>query len=301
VVALDLLSPACFSIVGGIMEQLQTVGYLPLIVNIESQAEQLKRGLNLLLEWRAEAAILLTDFSDRAQSALAEIENFQMPVVVVGSDLTSRNASSIVVDKTSSGIASTHHLCKLGHKDVAFILSEESEPELETEWQEIFRSAVAMGLRVDPDLILRLSPSQMPEVRYGAGRKFVCEMLEKRKNFTAVVSFDDWAAAGVASELNSRTLRVPEDCSILVVAHLISSTSPRPDLSAIRPGFREMGKQAAQLAVSAVRGHKQAQDLSICLHRHAPDLSVLSASSIAPPRFAEYCRSGQTDLNENVN
>src|SRR3569833_380960 len=66
VVALDLLSPACISIVGGIMEELQTAGYMPLLVNIESQPEQLIKGMNLLLEWRAEAAILLTDSSDRA-------------------------------------------------------------------------------------------------------------------------------------------------------------------------------------------------------------------------------------------
>jgi len=283
--ALDLLTPVCMSIVGGIVEELQTAAYMPLLVNIESQPQRLKKGLNLILEWRAEAIILLTDFPDRAISVLAEMEEFHVPVVAVGSDLTSRNTSSIVVDRTSSGIACIDHLSKLGHKDVAFILNEESGPGWEAEWQELFRSATAMGLRVDPDLVLRLSPLQMPEMRCEAGRRFVREMLEKRKNFTAIVSFDDWAAAGIARELTHRFLRVPEDCSIVVVAHLISSTSARPDLSVIRPRYHEMGKQAAQLAVSAVRGRKHRQDVSLCLHRHAPDLSILSTSSIARPTF----------------
>jgi hypothetical protein len=46
-----------------------------------------------------------------------------------------------------------------------------------------------------------------------------------------------------------------------------------------------MGKQEAQLAVSAVQGRKQRQDVSICLHRHSPDLSILCKNSIASPEF----------------
>jgi len=282
VVALDILSPACMSIIGGVMEELHSGGYTPLLINIDSQPERLKKGLNLILEWRAGAIILITDFGERALDILAEIEDSQMPVVAIGSDLTSRNANSIVVDRTASWITSVHHLSKLGHKDVAFILSEILDPESEEEWREVSGSAAAMGLRLNPDLVLRLSALQMPEVRSESGRAFVESLVEKQKRFTAIVSFDDWAAAGAASELTHRSLRVPEDCSIIVVAHLISSTCSRPDLSVIRPDYRRMGKQAAQWASSTIRGHKQGEDIPLILHRHAPDLSLLSMSSIAP-------------------
>lgn len=284
VVTIDSLSPVCVSIVGGIMEELQTEGYMPLLLNLESKPEQLTKGLNLLLEWHAGAIILLTDSPDRVQGVLAETEKAQIPVVAVGSDLTGRNTTSIVVDRVLSGIASIQHLSQLGHEYVAFILSEEPGSELRPEGTEFFRRAAAMSLRIGLDLVLRISSQQTPEVRCEAGRAFVKEMLEKRKHFTAIVSLDDWAAAGVASELSRRSLRVPEDCSIIVIAHLISSTSVRPDLSVMRPNYREMGKHAAQLAVSAANGRRQRQDESICLHRHAPDLNLLSMSSIATPR-----------------
>jgi len=283
VMAFGLLNPMCISIVGGAMEELQKVGYMPLLVNIESQPESLKKGLNLLLEWRAGAIVLLTDFPDRAQGVLAETERIELPVVAVGCDLTRRKTSSIVVDRTTSGAVSIQHLSRLGHTDVAFILSEGPGSEWEAEWQELLCRAAAIGLNIDPDLVRRVCILQAPERRCEEGRTFVHEMLKKRKAFTAIVSFDDWAAAGVTSELTHRSLRVPEDCSLIVVAHLISSFSTSPGLSVVRPCYHEMGKQAAKLAISAVTDRRQGQDASVCLRRHAPDLNVLSTRSVARP------------------
>src|SRR5215475_12322923 len=79
-------------------------------------------------------------------------------------------------------------------------------------WRGIVGVARDLGLEVSPELTVQLERDlTSPELGYPV----VQQLLQHRKKFTALVSFNDIAAIGAIRALRDANLRVPEDVSVV--------------------------------------------------------------------------------------
>ena len=88
VLAYDLSDPFCIPIVRGIQAGLQPADYLPLLMDAQTQRRLFDSYLKMILERRAEGVIVIASWIFEETNLLADIEKNNVPIVIVGRDLT---------------------------------------------------------------------------------------------------------------------------------------------------------------------------------------------------------------------
>jgi LacI family transcriptional regulator len=100
-------------------------------------------------------------------------------------------------------------------------------------------------------------------------------LLDTRRRFTALFAANDQMALGACLALQRRSLKVPQDVSVMGFDDLSISRYSVPPLSTIHHPAYELGQYAAAAMLCLLRGEKPALKL--------PEPRVVARESTAPP------------------
>jgi DNA-binding LacI/PurR family transcriptional regulator len=278
VLAFDLSDPFCIPIVRGIQSGLQPGNYLPLLMDTQTQRKLFDSYLKMILERRAEAVIVIASWIFEETNLLADIKKNQVPIVILGRDMTKRKISSLLVDNEAGGALAMQHLAALGHREIAVIRGPEELFDSEPRWEGVKRAAAEAGIYLNPRLVMQLPNLMDSAWGFEGGWRFVGQMLESGLPFTAVVAFDDLTALGVVRGLTDAGKRVPEDCSVVGFDDVLPAMVATPAVTTIRQPLREMGLQAAQWTLEAIKSREHGKTPAAQLHMAVPELVVRSST-----------------------
>ena len=254
--AFDLSDPFCTQIVRGAQTQLNDTRFLPLLMDAQNQRKQFEAYLELLIERRVEGLIVVANWIFAGFQFLSDIEKNNVPVVVVDRDLTASNIHSVLVDNEAGGYMAIQHLHSLGHTKIAVIRGPGELADSEGRWSGIQRFASESGLTLDPRLIRQLPDAVDPSSGFEGGIRLTTELLgprkDGRKDFTAIVAFDDLTALGAVRALRESGLRVPEDCSVIGFDDILPAAVSSPGITTIRQPMEQMGQIAASWILEAI-------------------------------------------------
>ena len=282
VLAFDLSDPFCIPIVRGIQSGLQPGNYLPLLMDTQTQRKLFDSYLKMILERRAEGVIVIASWIFEETNLLADIKKNQVPIVILGRDMTQRKINSLLVDNEAGGSMAMRHLIELGHCQIAVIRGPDELFDSEPRWTGVKTAAAEAGIKLDPQLVTQLPNLMDSTSGFEGGREFVKQMLDSKHKFTAVVAFDDLTALGVVRGLADAGLRVPEDCSVVGFDDVLPARVATPAITTIRQPLEEMGLQAAQWMIAAVKAREGGSASTGQLYMAKPEL-VLRASTSKPP------------------
>jgi len=283
VLAYDLSDPFCIPIVRGIQAGMQPAGYLPLLMDAQTERKLFDNYLKMVLERRAEGVIVIASWVFEEANLLADIEKNHVPIVIVGRDLSASGISSVLVDNNAGGALAMRHLCELGHQRIAVIRGPEEMFDSESRWEGARRAAEEAGIQLDPRLIFQLPSLVNPASAFEGGVIFARQILDTGQPFTAVLAFDDLTALGVVRGLTGAGLRVPEDCSVLGFDDVLPAAVATPAITTIRQPLREMGLIASEWVIEALNAREKERNRAPQLHMSQPEL-VVRMSSARPPR-----------------
>jgi LacI family transcriptional regulator len=106
---------------------------------------------------------------------------------------------------------------------------------------------------VQPELTVQLEVNvSSPELGYPV----VQQLLAQKRPFTALVSFNDFAAIGAIRAFRDHGLSVPEDVSIVGFDDIQGAAYHNPSLTTIRQPLRSMGTHAARILLQRIQGNK---------------------------------------------
>jgi len=281
ILAFDLSDPFCVPILRGIQEGVHEAGYLPLLMDAQTRRQLFDTYLHMILERRAEGVIVIASWVFEETNLLGDIRKNNVPIVIVGRDLTARGIHSILVDNEAGGALATHHLRELGHRNIAVIRGPQEMCDSEPRWAGIRKVATQSGMTLDERLVLELPGLSDPASGFEGGLRFTRQMLASRRPFTAVLAFDDLTALGVVRGLTEAGLRVPHDCSVMGFDDVLFSAVTTPAISTVRQPLREMGLEAAQRVLQAIKS-AGAREQKARLHKTDPEL-VVRLSTAPPP------------------
>ena len=281
VLAFDLSDPFCIPILRGIHQRLDHTGYLPLTMDAQAQRDLFDNYLHLILQRRAEAVIVIASWVFEETNLLGDIRKNNVPIIILGRDLTARGISSVLVDNEAGGALATGHLRELGHTRLAVIRGPQQMCDSEPRWRGIQRVAREEGISIDPRLVFELPALADPTSGFEGGLRFSREMLASGRPFTAVMAFDDLTALGVVRGLTEAGIRVPEDCSVMGFDDVLPAEVSTPSISTIRQPLRQMGVEVAEWALNAIGRGGQA-DEKARLHTSAPELVQRMSTGPAP-------------------
>jgi DNA-binding LacI/PurR family transcriptional regulator len=279
VLAYDLSDPFCIPIVRGIQSGLQPASYLPLLMDAQTQRRLFDSYLKMILERRAEGVIVIASWIFEETNLLDDIKKNNVPIVILGRDMSNRNISSLLVDNEAGGAMALQHLIKLGHTRIAVIRGPEELFDSEPRWTGVNRAAAKSRIELDPQLIFQLPNLMDSTSGFEGGLEISKQMLASKRPFTAVLAFDDLTALGVVRGLTDAGLRIPEHCSVVGFDDVLPAIVATPGITTIRQPLKEMGLLATEWTIEAIKAREGGKDESPHLYKAPPELVVRASTS----------------------
>lgn len=252
VVTQALDSPFYGAALHGIEVELDPAGYRPLFVSGNWNAVAEAQCIDMLRTRHVDGIIVLTGrLPDQALKECAT----SVPVVVTGRALKAPGLYALRFDNFGGALLATRHLIQLGHRRIAFITGDPEHPDSQ-ERLDGYRAALKeAGINHDPSLEVR---GEYHEV---SGMLAVERLLEQGDVVTAIFAANDQMAFGAALALRRRSLRVPEDISLVGFDDVPAAQFASPPLSTIHQPAFELGRLAAGAMLHLLAGTKPTAEL----------------------------------------
>jgi LacI family transcriptional regulator len=100
------------------------------------------------------------------------------------------------------------------------------------------------------------------------------DLLKRKRQFTALLAFDDMTAFGAIRALAKSGLHVPVDCSVIGFDDVAASALYTPPLTTVRQPMEAMGAGAVGIVLEGVNSVLEKRDVAAHHRKVAPELVV---------------------------
>ncbi len=179
------------------------------------------------------------------------------PTVSVAGHAEFPGITNVILDHHRAAELALGHLYRLGHRKIAYMHGQPFSSDSQTRWQSTMQVARALSLEVPNDLIIQLDKDlNTPELGYPG----IHQLLLRRRDFTAVLCFNDVSAIGSIRALHDAGLEVPADVSVLGFDDIQAAAYIVPSLTTIRQPLQHMGALAASSLLKKL-AHEKLPDI----------------------------------------
>ena len=235
-----------------IEEKLLPLGYSPLFVSGQWNADVESRCMDVLRARRVDGIIVLTGrLTDKVLKQYAKT----LPIVVTGRTLAAPGLVALHPNNVEGARLATQQLIDLGHRQIAFIGGDPQHPDAIERFLGYRNALHAAGIAFDPGLMAEGGFYE------AGGMQAVVELIASRKRFTAIFAANDQMALGAALGLSRHSIRVPEDVSLIGYDDLAASLYANPPLSSVHQSAYELGQIAADVLLQMLTGQKPSYQL----------------------------------------
>ena len=284
VVVFDITDAYCTQILRGIENHLRSSGYFPITTDLQNDRSQFQRCVDLLLARRVEGIIAIANPVHLDTALLAEHAARNVPAVVIGRELSRGPLSSIVVDNEAGTRQALQHLYELGHSRIAFIRGPKTLVDSLQRWRGLESFASDVGMKIDSNLVLEIKGRNST---YVEGCELTEELLGRRRNFTALVAFDDLTACAAIRSLTKAGFRVPKDCSVVGFDDLPGSAFYNPPLTTVQQQLEMQGSLGAEIIEELIRASVEKRAAVVKHRKVSPKLMVRDSTCPAPRNGTE--------------
>jgi LacI family transcriptional regulator len=231
-------------VMSGIGDHLMREGYFYFSAHHRHKPDMVEEYPRLLVGRGAEGIIAIDTALHHA---------LPIPVVAVAGHRKIAGVTNVLLDHRRAAELTLRHLHQLGHRHVAFMRGQSFSSDSDDRWRSLVAVAKDLGIEIRPELTIQLERDlTSPELGYPV----VQELLQQRRAFTAIVSFNDIAAIGAIRALRDANLRVPEDVSVIGFDDIQVAAYHNPRLTTIRQPLHDMGETAARILLQRMQGFK---------------------------------------------
>jgi LacI family transcriptional regulator len=240
----DLLHPFFAEIAKSLSETLRGSGYYLIVSSSEEDPDIEEQEINQLLARRLDTLIIASCRS--TVDLFFRIEKQKTPYVLIDRILPGLTANFIGVDDQAVGSLATKHLIDIGCKRIAHIRG----PETSTGVRRLdgYKQALLQaGFKVIDDYIITERKGDVETKQRGA--EAMRQLLTLKPRPDAVFCFNDPLAMGVMNYALDQGIRIPEDIAVIGCGNLHYDDSLRVPLSSIDQHSRQIGEEAARIAL----------------------------------------------------
>jgi LacI family transcriptional regulator len=276
VLAPDLSEGYFTRVMSGVVEELTRAHYFYFTACHDWNKELIEQYPRMLVERSVDGFLLL--------NTPVEQLSVPVPVVAISAHSALENVTNIVLDHHLAADLALKHLYELGHRRIAFMRGPKAIPDSEYRWAGIEEVAQAIGLKLDPALVVRIDAEgwsmkagqhpMAPEIGYKPMRA----LLERTRDFTAVFCFNDISAIGAIRALKEAGLNVPTDVSVMGFDDILTAAFYTPSLTTVRQPLTEMGRRGAQVLLERIADRDRPRCAEIVV---APELVVRESTGPA--------------------
>jgi LacI family transcriptional regulator len=266
----DLANPLFPPIVRGVEDGLRKMGYALILANTDRDVSRERDLLGVLLSRHVDGLILAT--AEREYPILDDFVD-SVPTVLVNRTTEFPLVSTVASDDHLGMGQAIRHLVGLGHTQIAHVGGSLLTSTGAARAQHFSTWMQNQDLIADRDLMVVADRFNREH-----GRKACTELLDRGREFTAIVAANDLIALGCYAALRSRGLRVPEDVSVVGYNSIAFCEEFAPPLTSVHVPKYDIGLRAASLILEVI-AHPETLATTVLL----PTTLQVRAST-APPR-----------------
>jgi LacI family transcriptional regulator, galactose operon repressor len=281
VMVFDMTDPYCIPILRGIESTLYQASFLPILTDVHNERSRFERYLEMLLDRRVEALIVVANWLFVEIDVLGDLEKANIPTAMIGRELEAGAISSVIVENELGAHMAIEHLFSLGHRKIGFIRGPKRITDTGPRWKGVRNFAKVHDLEIDPALIFDLPESSDPISSFEAGVKLTEELIRQKRGFTALMAFDDMTALGAIRALRQAGISVPEQCSVIGFDDVAHSSLLTPALTTVRQPLAQMGEMAVSIVSEGITAVQEKQKIVAQHQKLMPEL-VVRDSTRAP-------------------
>ncbi|MTI67205.1 MAG: LacI family transcriptional regulator [Firmicutes bacterium] len=240
----DITNPFFSKIAKEIASVANHYDYNITLCNIDGIPESEDDYLMDLIENRVDGVIYASSY--RSVEVLKRVKEKNIPIVVLDRNMENYAISSVAVNNNQGAFLATEHLIKLGHEKIAFIEGFK-DFQISKHRKKGFKRALSdYNLNLDEDLIKR------GDFTMESGFKAMKEIINSKKDFTAVIAINDLMAIGASNCLNQLGIKTPEDVSVVGFDNILLASTITPKLTTVAYPIEKMSERAIKLLMKQI-------------------------------------------------
>lgn len=252
IVVEDLANPYASDVARGAEAALNEAGHDALWLSSDHQSAKERRSLELLAEQRAAGVLIIPVGPDLGD--ISRLRAAGMSVVLI--DRESTQACSARVDHVAGGEIAAAHLLGIGRERIVFVTGVPEPQPCVARRDGAARTIAEAGSGAPRTLVQdALSPTE--------GQAAAHEVMAMSPRPDGVFCANDLLAIGLVNELTRLGVRVPEDIAVIGYDDIELAASAAVPLTTIRQPRRELGWEAAELALAEMSEGKAHQHRQI--------------------------------------
>ncbi len=212
-------------------------GYGVLLCSSQNSIERESVYLDLLERQKVDAIILSTVGLKKGE--LNDLIERGTPIVLVDENVPGVNTPAIFANNYMGGCQATQYLIDLGHRRIAFITGSMNLLSSKDRLRGFCETLKKNDL--EPDRKLIKEGDYTYESGYEAGKQL---LRKSRDDFTAIFCSDDLMAFGVIQAIRKKSMKVPDDYSIVGFDDMYFSSISSPQLTTVAQPVKEMAFRA---------------------------------------------------------
>lgn len=267
----DLLHPFFAQVAKALSGVIRKHGYSLILSSSEEDPELEKEELDVLLTRRVDALLIAS--AQWTVESFRQIEDQQIPYVLIDRRFVGLAANFVGVDDEAAGALATGHLIEQGCHRIAHIRG----PEVSTAIgrAEGYRRTLAEhAIPSLPGYVIPIGNSGDERGEVG-GYEAAQTLLAMEARPDGIFCYNDPTAMGVMHAILDAGLRIPEDIAVVGCGNVIYSHLLRVPLTSIDQNSQSIGEKAAELALSLIDAKAPVRPESICI---TPTLVVRASS-----------------------
>jgi LacI family transcriptional regulator len=241
----DIADAALSLFVAGAQQALATAGHASVTVVVDSEADS-ARSVRRLLERRVNGVLVIAPSLEDDRTIGGVLGN-GLPLVSINR-LPGTGAVLLGSDHRATGALAGRHLIALGHSHIATIAGPVT--------RDVARKRLAGFRSVLDEAGVALPTGRIERGDWTAegGYLAAAQILDRDPTVTALFVHSDVMAVGALRLLADRTIRVPQDTSVIGCDDLPLSRFLVPSLTTVHVPLSETGAQAARVLLTKISG-----------------------------------------------
>lgn len=238
----DISDPFFAALAGAVETAADEHGLGVVLCSTVNRVERELDYLNRLRRNHVDGLIFATNHPDDGRLKAA-IQG-QTGVVLLDEDVAGVDVPKVFCDNVGGGYAAAAHLIAAGHRRIGFIGGAEGVMSAVERLAGYRRALQEVGLDPDPALVY------FGGYTAAQGRSSARQLLGFANPPTAIFASSDQIAIGVLEVLHERSIRVPEDISLVAYDDVAPFALFGPAVTAVRQPIVEMGRRGVEILVN---------------------------------------------------
>jgi LacI family transcriptional regulator len=242
----DISNPLMSHIALGAETTLGASGYMTLLANSRNDPSLDVRNLRLFRQRRVDG-MLVSLVDEESDEIVAELQRHQGPFVLIDRSVQlEKPTSAVLFDHRTGFREAAEHLLRLGHRRIGLITGA-SRVRFNRERVEAVREAASLA---GATVVIAVGSS----ATRSESESSAITLIDSDDPPTAIICAGNQFLPGLLNVVRARTLRIPEDMSIVTTDRTEIAEFHTPPIAAIDRDTTEMGRVAASRLLDEIHG-----------------------------------------------